>query len=173
MSGTKRVTRGRIIEWCILACLLGGAIYLKLGLFTARVVSRSMEPTLLKDDLVLINRRAFGTGMPAPGDVVAFNTVDKVNPEVWVKRVVALPGDRVGILNGVLYRNGKAVKETYITPEPTLNSREQRVPKDCVWVLGDNRGNSLDSANWGPLSRSLILGKVFFILAPTNRFGHV
>ena len=160
----------RAFEIAILVAALAGAAYLRLRvLLPAYVTSRSMTPSLLMGDYVLINRLAFRNRLPVPGEIVAFNTLGR--EQVWVKRAVAGPGDRVEVRRGALYRNGRRVPEPYILDRLHLSSRPVTVPPDHVFVLGDNRDNSDDSRDWGPLKHEYMLGKVFYIYWPRDRFG--
>ncbi|MDH7570226.1 MAG: signal peptidase I [Armatimonadota bacterium] len=173
MSGMpgQRATRV-LMEWTLLLTGIAGAILMRVYVvLPAYVPSKSMEPTLRVGDHVFINRFAFRRRLPSPGEVVALNTLDR--QEVWVKRVVAGPGDRVGLRRGVLYRNGQPVKETYVLQRMGVNARTVTVPANHVFVLGDNRDNSDDSRDWGPLRRDFLVGKVVFIYWPPGRMGWV
>jgi len=162
----------RALEWSLLVPALAGAIYLRACvLMSGCVVSRSMEPTLHVDDYFLIDRLAYKHRLPAPGDIVAFHTLDR--KQVWVKRAVAGPGDTVELRAGVLYRNGRVVREPHIRQRLRLSFPLTQVPQDEVFVLGDNRDNSDDSRNWGPLHHDYMIGRAFFIYWPRARTGRL
>ena len=92
----------------------------------------------------------------------------------WIKRVVALRGDRVAITAGKLYRNGRLASEPYARVEKVQkNMAERRVPANSVFVLGDNRLNSVDSSTWGPLPVCNIIGRASFRFWPPERFGEL
>ncbi|NLC55297.1 MAG: signal peptidase I [Armatimonadetes bacterium] len=163
-----RTTWWRVLEIAILLSALAGALHLRLRVvLPAYVGSRSMEPTLRVGDYVLINRRAYQHRLPALGDIIALNTLDR--EEVWLKRVVAGPGDVIELRGGVLYRNGQACHEPYIQEVGHYSFPRYRVPRNHVFVLGDNRDRSEDSRVWGPLRRDYIVGRVFFVYWPCAR----
>lgn len=110
--------------------------------------SVSMEPTILSGDRLLASMGHYRTHTPARGEIAIYRH-PKLNGEVWIKRIVALEGDRVVMRNGRLSVNGAPVEETYVRiGDPAslyANSRETVVPAGHVFVLGDNRANSIDS----------------------------
>jgi signal peptidase I len=125
----------------------------------------SMEPTIIEGERVLVNRVIFHFREPRRGDVVVFHS--PVQDEDLVKRVVAVAGDTVEVRDGVLYVNGMAQPE----PNPKASAiqgmfQATLVPTDDVFVMGDNRNNSLDSRVFGPVSKSAIVGKAFVIYWP-------
>ncbi len=107
---------------------------------------------------------------PRPGDVIVFRY--PLDPQRdFVKRVIGVPGDTVEIRRGVVYVNGKALDEPYVTA-PSIDTMAQRtVGPDEYFVLGDNRRASNDSRDWGPVPLKNIIGKVWMTYWPTSRFG--
>jgi signal peptidase I len=166
-----------------------------------RIPSGSMEPTLLVGDFLLVNKQlvpAGGIHDPLPptsiqhGDIIVFHY--PVDPSILlVKRVIGLPGDRIRLREGRVYRDGHLLTEPYAvyraagpdsfrdnfprmqSAEPGIDSRwwiEMRhridhgdlvVPPDHFFVLGDNRNDSEDSRYWGFVPRNAIVGKPFLI----------
>ncbi len=122
-------------------------VSLYLIIFTqVRVASSSMEPTLMTGDRAMItNEWLFYK--PERGDIVGF----AMGNELWIKRVIGLPGDTVEILDGLVYINGELLDEPYL-PEYTLTFTTFQdkfvVPEKCVFLMGDNRNNSFDSRFW-------------------------
>ena len=135
------------------------------------IPSVSMEPTLLVGDRVLVNRFVYRFGSPKVGDVVVFHP--PVAPqEDYIKRVVAVGGQTIGVHNGKLYRDGKPVNEPYLEdPVMSKDSPDVKVPAGEVFVMGDNRNDSGDSRVFGPVPVSSLLGKAFVIYWPLNRIG--
>jgi signal peptidase I len=129
-----------------------------------RVASSSMEPTLNPGDQVLIATRAYRSVGPARGDLVVFKGPD--GP--LVKRVAAVAGDEVGIEDGQLVVNGRIVPE----PPVDLNTVDGlyygpvTVPPGSIFVLGDNRANSVDSRTLGPVRLDALIGQVMLRLWP-------
>lgn len=133
----------------------------------------SMRPTLEEGDRILINRLTYHFREPRAGDIIVFRS--PLDPrEDLVKRVVAVGGDRVSILGGVLYVNGRAVEEPYLLERPFHGTLpELEVPAGHVFVLGDNRNNSGDSRLFGPVDRDAIIGTAFFIYWPLGRWSRL
>lgn len=119
------------------------------GFTPAKVVSGSMEPTLMTGNYVFVTHSILGY-TPKRGDIVVFN----VNGELWIKRVIGLPGDTVELKEGTVYVNGTELNETYLPEEcitlPNVFSLETiyAVPDGKLFLLGDNRSNSNDSRYW-------------------------
>ena len=114
---------------------------------------------------------------PVPGDVVIFHppktpkTSAALTKEVFIKRVVAVAGDRVEVRDGELFVNGVGRgKELKLEPA-TYKMPPQVVPEGDVFVMGDNRNNSFDSHVWGPLPKQNILGRACFKYWPPQKFG--
>ncbi len=96
--------------------------------------------------------------------------------QTFVKRVVGLPGDRIQIINGHVYRNGVREHDPYIAPcaqgETACNfPRTIVIPPKEYFMMGDNRGDSDDSRFWGPVPNSWIIGVAFFTYWPPDRIG--
>ena len=95
--------------------------------------------------------------------------------ETFVKRVVGVPGDRIQIVNGHVYRDGAPEKDAYIEPCNGLGACNFpgviTVPRGDYYMMGDNRGESDDSRFWGPVPRAWIIGKAFFSYWPPSRIG--
>lgn len=120
------------------------------------IPSLSMAPTLAIGDRLVIEKLSFHMRAPRRGDIVVFKPPERVvklnfdlDPAVpWIKRVVALPGERVAIERGRLFVNGRQVPEPYLEEGAQYSMREKTVPDGSVFVLGDNRNHSIDSAVW-------------------------
>ncbi|HOX28844.1 MAG TPA: signal peptidase I [bacterium] len=148
----------------------------------------SMEPTIMPYDRVFGNRFIYRLHDPAPGDIISFrpppaavNSLEylyaqdsqrgntKVIP--YLKRVIAVAGDTVRVHDGKVYRNNIPLDEPYIMEKPNYEFPTVRVPKDMVFVMGDNRCNSHDSHIWGFLPKRNIQAKAFFRFWPVKRIG--
>jgi signal peptidase I len=129
----------------------------------------SMRATLEEGDRVLINRLTYHFRDPARGDVIVFRS--PIDPsEDLVKRIVAIPGDRIAVGEGKFWLNGVAQTEPYLL-EQYINDgvREMEIPAGCVFVMGDNRNNSTDSRMFGVISREVIIGSALVVYWP---LGH-
>jgi len=163
------------------------------------IPSSSMVPTLEIGQRVLANRLDTS---PSIGDVVVFHPphgADAITPvcgtdsqgaghlqacdtptasestQTFIKRVVGGPGDRISILNGHVYRNGKRERDSYIRPcgvDGSCNFPKQiTIPPGDYFMMGDNRGESDDSRFWGPVPDKWIIGVAFFTYWPPDRIG--
>lgn len=131
------------------------------------IPSGSMEETLLPGDRVLVNRFIYFFQSPHKGDIIVFQFPFDLSKD-FIKRIVALPGDRIEINQGTVILNRKPQKEKYIIPDDS-NMSLKKVEPDSFFVMGDNRPNSSDSRVWGALPRKDIIGKAFIIYWPLNR----
>jgi len=139
----------------------------------------SMFPTINEYDYLIINRIPYISDDPDYGDIVVFKTnqltIDGSEKDL-IKRVIGLPGDIIKIEKGIVYRNEKALEEPYIYGGTTPGELEPTVVEEGkLFVMGDNRCNSLDSRDErvGEVSMSSIQGKVIVRLFPFNKMGTV
>jgi signal peptidase I len=136
------------------------------------IPSGSMIPTLEIGDRVLVNKFIYRFTDPRRGDIIVFESVDNSNEDL-IKRVVGLPGDKIAVRGGKLFVNGEPQKEPYTNkklPDRSFYAR-MTVPKNHVFVMGDNRGNSADSRVFGPLPEKNIEGEAFLRFWPPDRIG--
>ncbi len=134
-----------------------------------RVDGASMEPTLQSGEFVIVNKLAYLFGEPTTGDVIVFHFPRDPDQE-YIKRIIGLPGDRVEIKNGEVYVNDRVLDEDYIAASPVYEDILE-VPDDSLIVLGDNRNNSSDSHNWGPVPLDYVIGKAMFVYWPPTEWG--
>lgn len=191
----KRIPRLRFGAWFVLILMM-----LALGearLLLTRCLSwpfsipvRSMQPTLEPGDHLLVQASAYWFKPVERGDVVAFRT-DLLNPdllnsfripkgEIYLKRVVGLPGERLSIEEGFLLVNGHALDKTpgFINGDFVLmgsflgaTNHEYVVPPNSLFVIGDNHPNSLDSRYFGAVPRKSVIGRATKIYWPLRRAG--
>jgi signal peptidase I len=139
-----------------------------------RVEGTSMLPRLEDRDRLFINKFVYRISSIERGDVVVFH-YPRDPEKSYIKRIIALPGDRLRIDHGRVYLNGNLQVESYV-PETFADSRsmaEMVVPDDSYFVMGDHRSISSDSREFGPVDRSLIYGKAVFVYWPTRDAGVV
>lgn len=151
--------------------VVAGLLFFAVNVVTARirVESVSMLPSLEEGEFVIISKLAYQWSSPERGDIVVFRF--PLDPSRrYIKRVVALPGDRVVVEKGSVEVNGITLTEPYIADDP-LYAGEWELGPDELFVLGDNRNNSLDSKNWGPLPIENIIGKAVVVYWPLERLG--
>jgi signal peptidase I len=125
-----------------------------------RVSSDSMRPMFEAGDVVLVSRSVPALEELSRGDLVVFRSPEDGRPTL--KRVVGLPGEEVVVLDSVLHVDGRPVVEPYVD-HPLIDgyySRTYRVPAGAVFVMGDHRGNSVDSRDYGPVDQERLVGTV-------------
>jgi signal peptidase I len=139
-----------------------------------RVEGTSMLPRLEDHDRLFINKFVYRISSIHRGDVVVFH-YPRDPEKSYIKRVIALPGDRISIERGRVYVNGTMLHESYV-PEEYRDARslaEIVVPEDAYFMMGDHRSISSDSREFGPVDRDLIYGKAVFVYWPTKDAGVV
>jgi signal peptidase I len=139
-----------------------------------RVEGTSMLPRLEDRDRLFINKFVYHFAAIERGDVVVFH-YPRDPEKSYIKRVIALPGDRLRIDHGVVWLNGQQQIELYVPEEyrDTRSVAELVVPEDCFYMMGDHRSISSDSREFGPVERSLIYGKAVFVYWPAQDAGVV
>jgi signal peptidase I len=139
-----------------------------------KVEGTSMQPRLVDQERIFVNRFIYRFENIQRGDVVVFWYPRDTNKS-FIKRVVGVPGDVVEIRIGLLYVNGVKIEEPYLKPDFRDHESFSRsvVPPDHYFVLGDHRNSSNDSRMWGFVPRSLIYGKAIFRYWPVSRLGLV
>ncbi len=144
--------------------LLAVSVALVLRLYVAQayeIKGRSMEPTFHDGDRVILLKLA-PTLLPIErGDIVIFGHPNNPDRDL-VKRVIAKGGDIVSIVNGTVYVNGRRSPFAGPTYAHGRNAGPWVVPEGAYFVLGDNRANSQDSRDFGPVTHDLVKGKVWF-----------
>ncbi len=151
--------------------LIAGVLFLAVNLLTARirVEGISMEPSLHEGQFVVVNRIAYRWNEADRGDIIVFRF--PLNPSRrFIKRVIGLPGNTVTIRGGDVYIDGQVLDEPYLAATPRYDG-EWVIGPDELFVLGDNRNNSSDSQNWGPLPTEEIIGKAILVYWPPSEAG--
>ncbi|MFM2143872.1 MAG: hypothetical protein RLZZ476_2416 [Verrucomicrobiota bacterium] len=140
------------------------------------VPANSMADFIRKGDGVMTESFSILTGLPNRGDVVVFSTegikmpyMPPGPPQMYIKRVVGLPGDELEFKGDVLHINGKPVSEffdvseiRYVPMMRLADGNRVKVPQDHLFVMGDNSANSSDSRFWGPVPVKNLQQKYWF-----------
>lgn len=182
-AGTAEPRKGpsvrTVVREYLDAFIVAGLVALFLITFVVRtffIPSLSMAPTLQISDVLLVNEFEYRFTKPHEGDIVVFPP-PIASPNDFIKRTIGLPGDTIRVHHGVVYRNGVALVEPYISGPPQYEleiknygiyvdgspldpamanvpprdkwSAPDRIPDGCYLMMGDNRNNSEDSHIWG------------------------
>ena len=174
---TKPEIFGKILGFVqdlVETALLVAAIYVLVNLTTARFVvdGPSMEPNFYHDEYVIVSRANYWFTEPQRGDVIVFHDPHGSGRNPLIKRIIGLPGEHIVIRDGVVYVNGVPLDEPYISAQPRYDG-EWFLGEDQFFVMGDNRNNSRDSHDFGPIDRSLIIGRALVVYWPPQRWGLV
>jgi signal peptidase I len=137
-----------------------------------KVEGTSMMPTLEDQERVFINKFVYRLEPIERGDVVVFR-YPRDTSKSYIKRVIAVAGDRVKIEDGMVYVNDRQIAETYVpqTYEDVRSYPETVVPPHSYFVMGDHRNLSNDSRDFGPVDESYIYGKAVFGYWPFAKLG--
>jgi signal peptidase I len=147
----------------IRAGLLVAAAYVTFSqiLLPVRGVGISMQPAIEEGDLIFVNMLAYRFREPRRGDIVAVRIAGR--SAVYVKRLVALPGEEFHIREGILHINGSPVDEPYVVSRADWNLGPVALDADQHFVVGDNRGMRLDQHEMGTVTRDRLVGAVVAI----------
>ena len=176
----KEQSFGRWLVETVLLVLLALALAQGIKAFIVQpfvIPSGSMIPTIHEKDRILAEKITYRfRGQPERGDVVVFEnpTGDPAAP-ILIKRLIATGDQTVDLRQGVVYVDGVALDEPYThgLPSEPLNPEITypfTVPTGSYWMMGDNRTNSGDSRQFGPVSRQGILGRAVWTYWPPNAF---
>ena len=169
----KKSVGREILSWIL---TLGSAVVIALLIRTfrfipVRVDGQSMQNTLMDKEIVLATKPEYLAGKMNRRDIIICRYPDR-GRTLFVKRLVALPGDTVEIVQGTLYVNGELVDESGIDMNTvsTASMQAYTLGEDEYFVMGDNRGNSNDSRRIGPITRDMIVAHVRRVLWPLSKF---
>jgi len=169
----KKTVKQEIVSWVLtLAAAVAIALVIRTFLFVPiRVDGESMQNTLMDREVVLATKPEYLRGEFHRNDIVICHYPER-GSTLFVKRLIALPGDTLEIREGIVYVNGELVDETDIDmySESHISMGPITLGEDEFFVMGDNRGNSNDSRRVGPLSRSMIVAHVRRVLLPLSKF---
>lgn len=158
---------GELFKALLLAVVIASVI--RLFLFEPFYIpSESMEPTLYPLDRVIVNKVSTHFQSPVRGDILVFKFPMDPSRDL-IKRVIGLEGEIVEIRQNSVYINGRRLVEAYLPHELIPDFGPETIPRGHLFMMGDNRNNSDDSRVWGPLDKSLIIGKALLIYWPYSR----
>lgn len=173
----------KIVRTFIIA-FISAVLIMSFLLEVLSVNGTSMLNTFFPNDKVIVEKITYYFKFPNRQDIIVFKYAENTN-EKYIKRVIAVENDKIKIVNDKVYVNNNLLVEPYAvynTEDYTAknndkihNFPETIVPKDTVFVMGDNRYDSLDSRfkDIGFVNKKLIIGKIFMRIYPIDKFGKV
>lgn len=169
---------GDLVETFVMA----GAIFVVVYFFLVQphqVTGDSMLPNFSNGEYILTDKVSYHFRPPKRGEVIVFKA-PKSQEKDFIKRIIALPGEKIKVESGEISINQEKLEEGYlpstmITLPKSLVSEGQEivVPLDEYFVLGDNRQHSSDSRDWGTVPKDLIVGRAWLRYWPLNRISLV
>ena len=167
-----------VAEVVVLAVIL--YVGISFAVQAVHVEGLSMFATLDNDDYLIANKIDYRLHAPQRGDIIILRPPSN-NSTDFIKRIIALPGEKLLIRGGVVYINGHRLHEESYLPEAWIYSTEwpcagcdaKTMGPDQYFVMGDNRNRSQDSRFFGPISRDRIDGKAWFRIWPLDHFGNI
>lgn len=162
------------VETVVVALVLAVVLYLFI-MTPHEVVGNSMHPTYKNGEYLMANKITYKFAQPQRGDVIIFQYSDTQD---FIKRVIGVPGDTVMIKDGDYYINGDKLNESSYLADSVITNcgsyihegQEITVAADQYFVSGDNRPNSSDSREFGPISKEKIKGKAWIVYFPFSEF---
>lgn len=184
-NGGSRLAR-TIGEWVVVVVIaIAAALIIRLFLFQQYYIDGpSMESTLQPQDRVLVNKLSYRLHDVNRGDVVVFDRVTSPDRhDDLIKRVIALPGETIEIRSCTVYVDGVRLEEPYLDDESLAqvdpvarcgshtDANATVVPPEMVYVMGDNRQQSFDSRDFGPIEIDKIRGRAFLVMWPLSAWA--
>ena len=146
-------------------------LILQATLQSSIVVGSSMESSFEDGQRLLVNKVVYYFHEPERGDVIVFHPPDNPVESPFIKRIIGLPDDTVEITAETVYVNGSLLDEPYIKEPPNYTFRQEKIPENAYFVLGDNRNKSNDSHNDWTVPRQNIIGKAWLSIWPPGEWG--
>ena len=167
----KRVASMEMILLIVLACVF--ALTMRTFIYQViRVQGESMEPNFHTNEQIIAEKLSYYFRQPERGEIVICRYSDKGIPVI--KRVIGLPGETVDIIDGKVYIDAVELDESEYWNDIIYESMDAvYVPKGYIFVMGDNRNNSNDSRNVGPVPYYRIIGRAAFVLWPFKELGPI
>jgi signal peptidase I len=186
LKAKQRSQMRAVWEWVFVVVIaIGAAMFIRVFLFQQYYIDGpSMQTTLMPQDRVLVNKMSYKLHDVHRGDVIVFDRVtNEVQHDDLIKRVLGLPGEALEIRSCVVYIDGVQVEEPYLNLEQTSQIEPSArcgshtdmapvvVPENMVFVMGDNRVQSFDSRDFGPIDIDKVRGRAFVVIWPASAWA--
>lgn len=154
--------------------LILGLLFRALILQPFAIEGPSMEPNFYDRQIIIVDKVSYLFKEPKRGDVIIFQA-PKTPQDDYIKRIIALPGEKITISNGNVYINGSLLQEPYMSQKTLVDKKEGilniTIGQNEYFVMGDNRANSSDSRDWGLMPKDNIIGKPWIRVIPWDTKG--
>jgi signal peptidase I len=193
----REIRKHPVVDLAITVAIAVGIAYLVQAFIVKpyRVPSGSMEPTIAIGERIIASRFTMRFSDPSRDQIIVFHPngsgidvydTDTASSETFVKRLIGMPGETIGATGGAVYvctgdgpGEGAAIEDTpgcRFLDEPFVSSPQDdfgptRIPDDRYFMMGDNRADSDDSRNWGPITRGQMIGTAFMSYWPPTRIS--
>lgn len=142
------------------------------------IQGESMNPTLMNNDIVVVEKISYRMNEPERNDIVVVNTDELGTKMQYVKRIIGLPGETIRIKKGKVFINGKELDEIQnfdLIEDGGMAREKVSLGQDEYFLMGDNRNNSKDSRNveLGIVKKEQMEGKVFVRIYPFSKIGKI
>ena len=186
LNAQQRSQMRAVWEWVFVVVIaIGAALFIRVFLFQQYYIDGpSMQTTLMPQDRVLVNKMSYKLHDVHRGDVIVFDRVtNEVQHDDLIKRVLGLPGEALEIRSCVVYIDGVQVEEPYLNLEQTSQIEPSArcgshtdmapvvIPENMVFVMGDNRVQSFDSRDFGPIDIDKVRGRAFVVIWPASAWA--
>ena len=197
MATLREIRKHPVVDLAITVAIAVGIAYLVQAFIVKpyRVPSGSMEPTIAIGERIIASRFTMRFSDPSRDQIIVFHPngsgidvydTDTASSETFVKRLIGMPGETIGATGGAVYvctgdgpGEGAAIEDTpgcRFLDEPFVSSPQDdfgptRIPDDRYFMMGDNRADSDDSRNWGPITRGQMIGTAFMSYWPPTRIS--
>lgn len=167
-----------ILEVVVFAIAIFLFLYL-LVLQPHKIKGQSMEPNFQDGEYLLTDKVTYRFSQPKRGDVIVFEAPG-TNNEEFIKRIIGLPSDKIGLKNGSVLINDQSLDEQYLDDNLSTDGgiflkegETVTVPEDFIFVMGDNRKASSDSRTWGFVAKNKITGRAWITYWPPPKLGFI
>src|SRR3989344_3460559 len=161
------------IEVVVISSLVFAFVYFFVGQLL-RITGDSMVPTFKDGEQIIAEKISIKFKDLERGEILIFNHPQN-NSRLLIKRLIALPGEKVNLINGKVLINGSEILEPYLQPTTQTfgmkiikDEAEFNVPEDSYILMGDNREQSADSREFGPVKKDMIIGRAFLVFYPLD-----
>ncbi len=165
-----------LFQTLVVFAAIGTAIYWLIAQ-PHKVSGSSMFPNFKDGDYIITDKISYKLSEPSRGDIIVFKNPQDESQD-FIKRIIAIPSDKIKVSSGKVYLNGKLLSEPYLKNSIQTNpgsflkeGEEVEIESNHYIVFGDNRPHSSDSRAWGLIEKNEIIGKVFFRYWPANEIG--